>query len=101
MAAVPPTWVNAAPVERTHPMWRPFRGTPSPSSQKQALAIAQTMFEGLWDVGYLGANPMRAVMKGFAMRSSRLILTRSYAEAEWAHVQRRIYDILRGLRARG
>jgi len=92
LAAVPATWVNAAPVERTDPMWRPFRGTPSPSSQKQALVIVQTMFEGLRDAGYLVANPMRAVMKGFALPSSRLNVTRSFTEAEWAHVQRCIAD---------
>ena len=92
LAAVPAPWVNAAPVERTDPMWRPFRGTPSPSSQKQALVIVQTMFEGLRDAGYLVANPMRAVMKGFALPSSRMNVTRSFTEAEWAHVQRCIAD---------
>lgn len=92
LSAVPATWVNAAPVERTDPMWRPFRGTPSSSSQKQALVIVQTMFEGLRDAGYLVANPMRAVMKGFALPSSRLNVTRSFTEAEWAHVQRCIQD---------
>ncbi len=92
LAAVPATWVNAAPVERTDPMWRPFRGPPSPSSQKQALVIVQTMFEGLRDAGYLVANPMRAVMKGFALPSSRMNVTRSFSEAEWAHVKRCIQD---------
>jgi len=65
---------------------------PSPSSQKQALVIVQTMFEGLRDAGYLVANPMRAVMKGFALPSSRMNVTRSFTEAEWAHVQRCIAD---------
>ena len=88
LAAVPATWVNAAPVERTDPLWRPFRGTPSPESQKQALVIVQTMFEGLRDAGYVVANPMRAVMKGFALPSSRVNVSRSFTEAEWAHVQR-------------
>ncbi len=88
LTAVPATWVNAAPVERTDPMWRPFRGAPSPSSQKQALVIVQTMFEGLRDAGYLVANPMRAVMKGFSLPAAKLNVTRSFTEAEWAHVQR-------------
>jgi len=92
LSAVPASWVNSAPVERTDPMWRPFRGTPSPASQKQALVIVQTMFEGLRDAGYLVANPMRAVMKGFALPSSRLNVTRSFTEDEWAHVQRCIAD---------
>ena len=50
------------------------------------------MFEGLRDAGYLVANPMRAVMKGFALPSSRMNVTRSFTEAEWAHVQRCIAD---------
>jgi site-specific recombinase XerD len=46
------------------------------------------MFEGLRDAGYLVANPMRAVMKGFALPAQRLGVHRSFTEAEWAHVQR-------------
>jgi site-specific recombinase XerD len=92
LQAVPATWVNSMPVERTDAMWRPFRGAPSPASQKQALVIIQTMFAGLVDAGYLVANPMRAVMKGFALPSSRMNVTRSFTEAEWAHVQRCIAD---------
>ena len=87
LAAVPAPWVNAMPVERTDPLWRPFRGTPAPASQKQALVIVQTMFEGLRDAGYVVANPMRAVMKGFALPSSRLNVSRAFTEEEWAHVQ--------------
>jgi site-specific recombinase XerD len=97
LSAVPATWVNSAPVERVDPMWRPFRGTPSPASQKQALVIVQTMFEGLRDAGYLVANPMRAVMKGFALPSSRVNVTRSFSEAEWAHLQRCVQDEPAGL----
>jgi site-specific recombinase XerD len=87
LQAVPPTWVNSSPVERTDPMWRPFRGAPSPASQKQALVIIQTMFEGLLDAGYLVANPMRAVMKGFALPSSKVNIQRSFGELEWQIVQ--------------
>ncbi len=54
--------------------------------------IVQTMFEGLRDAGYLVANPMRAVMKGFALPSSRVNVSRSFTEAEWAHVQRCVAD---------
>jgi hypothetical protein len=61
LAAVPGHWVHPVPVGRTDPDWRPFRGQPSSASQKQALVIVQTMFEGLRDAGYLVANPMRSV----------------------------------------
>lgn len=88
LAAVPSAWISTVPVGRTDPMWRPFRRVLSPASQKQALVIVQTMFEGLCDAGYLVANPMRAVMKGFALPSSRVNVSRSFTEAEWEHVQR-------------
>ena len=86
LAAVPGHWVHPVPVERGDPAWRPFRGQPGPASQKQALVIAQTMFEGLRDAGYLVANPMRSVMKGFKLPKTRLDVKRSFTEAEWAHV---------------
>ena len=44
------------------------------------------MFEGLRDAGYLVANPMRSVMKGFKLPKTRLDVKRSFTEAEWAHV---------------
>jgi site-specific recombinase XerD len=86
LAAVPAHWVHPVPVERSDPAWRPFRGQPGPASQKQALVIVQTMFEGLRDAGYLVANPMRSVMKGFRLPKTRLDVKRSFTEAEWAHV---------------
>ena len=88
LQAVPDAWIHPAPVARSDPTWRPFRGQPSPASQKQALVIVQTMFEGLRDAGYLVANPMRAVMKGFKLPTSKLDLKRSFTEAEWGHVLR-------------
>lgn len=88
LATVPEHWVHPVPVERTDPAWRPFRGQPGPSSQKQALVIIQTMFESLRDAGYLVANPMRSVMKGFKLPRTRLDVKRSFTEAEWAHVLR-------------
>lgn len=84
---VPAPWINALPVERDDPAWRPFRGQLTPSSQKQALVVVQAMFEGLRDAGYLLANPMRAVMKSFALPTSRIAIERSFTEAEWSHVQ--------------
>jgi site-specific recombinase XerD len=67
-------------------MWRAFRGQPNPASQKQALVIIQTMFGALCDAGYLVANPMRALMKGFDLPTSKVDIRRSFTEAEWSHV---------------
>ena len=86
LQAVPASWIHAAPVARTDPMWRAFRGQPGPSSQKQALVILQTLFGALVDAGYLVANPMKALMKSFDLPASKMDIRRSFTEAEWAHV---------------
>ena len=93
LAAVPAAWIHAAPVQRTDPMWRAFRGQPGAASQKQALVIIQTMFGALCDAGYLVANPMRALMKGFDLPASKVDIRRSFTEAEWAHVLQCLEDI--------
>jgi site-specific recombinase XerD len=86
LQAVPASWIHPLPLERTDPLWRPFRRAPSPASQKQALVILQTMFEGLCDAGYLVANPMRSVMKTFALPVPKVQTQRAFGEREWAHI---------------
>lgn len=90
LQSVPAHWIHPLPVARHDPQWRAFRRQPNPASQKQALVIVQTLFEGLRDAGYLVANPMRSVMKGFVLPTSKLDTTRSFTQAEWAHVQRQL-----------
>ena len=86
LQAVPATWMQHRPLKRTDPAWRAFRSQPSAASQKQTLVILQTLFGGLVDAGYLVANPMRSLMKGFDLPASRMDIRRSFTEAEWAHV---------------
>ena len=86
LQAVPASWIHAAPVAREDPMWRAFRGQPGAASQKQALVILQTLFGALCDAGYLVANPMKALMKGFDLPASKMDIRRSFTEAEWQHV---------------
>ncbi len=86
LQAVPATWIQHRPLKRTDPGWRAFRKQPNADSQKQALVILQTLFGGLVDAGYLVANPMRALMKGFDLPVSKLDIRRSFTEAEWVHV---------------
>ena len=88
LRVVPGRWISPLTVARSDPQWRAFRGQPSPSSQKQALVILQTMFAGLCDAGYLVANPMRALMKGFDLPTAKVDIRRSFTEAEWQHVLR-------------
>ena len=84
--AVPASWIHPAPVVRTDPQWRAFRGQPGSPSQKQALVILQTLFTGLVDAGYLVANPMRSLMKSFDLPASKMDIKRSFTEREWNHV---------------
>jgi site-specific recombinase XerD len=86
LQAVPSTWIQYRPLKRTDPGWRAFRSQPSAASQKQALVILQTLFGALVDAGYLVANPMRSLMKGFDLPASKMDIRRSFTEAEWAHV---------------
>lgn len=86
LQSVPAGWIHPAPVTRDDPQWRAFRGQPGPASQKQALVILQTLFGALCDAGYLVANPMKALMKGFDLPASKMDIRRSFTEAEWAHV---------------
>jgi len=86
LSKVPATWIHPAPVLRGDPLWRAFRGQPAAASQKQALVIIQTMYGALCDAGYLVANPMRALMKGFDLPASKVDIKRSFTEAEWSHV---------------
>jgi site-specific recombinase XerD len=86
LQAVPATWMQRVPLKRTDPGWRAFRSQPSAASQKQALVILQTLFGGLVDAGYLVANPMRSLMKGFDLPASKMDIRRSFTETEWAHV---------------
>ena len=95
LQAVPASWIERLSVQRTDPLWRPFRAQPGAASQKQALIILQTLFSGLVDAGYLVANPMRALMKTFDLAPTKIDIRRSFTEAEWGHV----LSCLQGMKA--
>jgi site-specific recombinase XerD len=86
IAAPPADWVQGRRSARHGPAWRPFAGPLSASSQKQALVVVQVMFEGLQKSGYLVANPMAQVMKGFDLPAGRIRTERSMGRAEWAYL---------------
>jgi site-specific recombinase XerD len=87
LANVPAQWVAEMPVRRMSSAWRPFRGQPSPASQKLALTVVQAMYEGLVATGYLEANPMRAVMRTFNLPASHVRVQRSFSAAEVSHIR--------------
>lgn len=88
LGALPEGWIQPPTARRANDdRWRPFRKQLSPASIKQAIVIIQSMFAGLQEAGYLVANPMSAVSKGFALPSSSIDVHRSLTNAEWDHVQ--------------
>ncbi len=96
LQAIPSHWINPTPVPRSDPSWMPFRKQPAPSSQKQSLVILQTMFSGLVAAGYLVANPMNSLMKGFDLPTSSIDISRSFTELEWQHVLRSLKGMAPG-----
>lgn len=85
LAQTPGRWIQSGR-HTLEAEWRPFRRQLSPASQKLALVIVQTLFEGLRNAGYLAANPMSAVMKGFDLPAPCIQTDRSFTEREWAHL---------------
>jgi integrase/recombinase XerD len=52
-------WVmTGRKVARVDPFWRPFAGPLSPSSERQAFVILNTLFAWLVNAGYLAGNPL-------------------------------------------
>jgi len=96
LQAVPRTWIEPAPLKRSDPGWRAFRGQPSAASQRQALIILQALFSGLVDAGYLVANPMKALIKSFDLPHTRMDLTRSFTEKEWRFVLHCVQELPEG-----
>lgn len=61
---------------RNHPLWRPFAGTLSPASSRQALVVVNALFSWLVQAGYLAGNPLslaRRRRSKSAPRPSRLL----------------------------
>lgn len=89
--ADPPTdWVQPVAVPRDDPAWRPFRGPLQPASQRYALQVVRTMFDGLQAANVLVGNPMNALARGSAPRRAALDAERSFTAAEWAFVRARL-----------
>lgn len=79
-------WICARGVTRDSRYWRPFQGSLSPASQRQALIIIQALLQWLVDQDYLYANPMRA-QRMPAPGVSGLDTSRALTVAEWQVVQ--------------
>lgn len=84
----PARWVmrDGRKFGRPHPDWRPFAGPLSPSSQRQAIIILNTLFSWLVNAGYLASNPLSLSRQ--RTRKAKPRVTR-YLECEcsaiWSH----------------
>ncbi|HYD62195.1 MAG TPA: tyrosine-type recombinase/integrase [Noviherbaspirillum sp.] len=70
---------------RSHPDWRPFAGPLSPSSQRQAFIILNTLFSWLVNAGYLAGNPLSLSRQ--RTRKVKPRVTRYLEEDLWTEVK--------------
>jgi site-specific recombinase XerD len=70
---------------RSHPDWRPFAGPLSPSSQRQAFIILNTLFSWLVNAGYLAGNPLSLSRQ--RTRKAKPRVTRYLEEDLWTEVK--------------
>jgi integrase/recombinase XerD len=70
---------------RVHPEWRPFAGPLSPSSQRQAFIILNTLFSWLVNAGYLAGNPLSLSRQ--RARKAKPRITRYLEEDLWIEVK--------------
>lgn len=70
---------------RAHPEWRPFAGPLSPTSQRQAIIILNTLFSWLVNAGYLAGNPLSLSRQ--RARKAKPRMTRYLEEELWAEVK--------------
>jgi len=72
-------------VSRNHPLWRPFAGPLSPTSQRQAIVILNSLFAWLVNAGYLAGNPLS--LSRNRQRNAKPRITRYLDESTWNEVK--------------
>ena len=72
-------------VSRDDPMWRPFAGPLSPTSQRQAIVILNGMFSWLVNAGYLAGNPLS--LSRNRQRKAKPRITRFLDDDLWNEVK--------------
>ena len=86
-------WVMAPGRKRPRgdPAWRPFAGPLSPTSQRQATVILNTLFSWLVSAGYLAGNPLSLSRQ--RQRKAAPRITRFLDEALWQAVKDEIHGM--------
>lgn len=82
-------WIGLHGVPRWSPLWRPFEGRLSPSSQALALTILKAMMRFLQQFHYLHGNPMEAV-KPLTVMSDKIDTSRALSRVEWGAVAKHL-----------
>jgi site-specific recombinase XerD len=76
-------WTGQRGIDRFSPLWRPFEGPLSPSSQKTALVILQSMMQWLTEQNYLHNNPFKALPHLARRAVEGIDASRALTVAEW------------------
>lgn len=76
-------WTGQRGLDRFSPLWRPFEGPLSPSSQKTALVILQSMMQWLTEQDYLHNNPFKALPHLAKRPAEGIDVSRALTVAEW------------------
>lgn len=80
-------WLGPRGIERHSPLWRPFEGPLSESSQKTALVILQSMLQWLSEQNYLHNNPFKALPHLAKRPATGVDVSRALTVAEWKLVK--------------
>lgn len=70
---------------RLDPQWRPFAGPLSPTSQRQAMVILNSLFSWLVNAGYLAGNPLSLSRQRQRRAAPRI--TRFLDDALWTEIK--------------
>lgn len=70
---------------RHDPEWRPFAGPLSPTSQRQAMVILNSLFTWLVNAGYLAGNPL--ALSRQRQRKAKPRITRYLDQESWQEVK--------------
>lgn len=96
LGAPPTHWVmRGRKLPRSHPDWRPFAGPLSPTSQRQAMVVLNSMLSWLVQAGYLAGNPL-ALSRGRRRGPSAPRVKRFLDEDLWAEVRVTVASMPRG-----
>lgn len=82
----PADWVNAMPVDRTSPDWRPLRGPQNENSLRQNFTVINAFLNAMHKAGYLTAQAAEGVMPSLKLKQLRVNIDRTFDDAQWAWV---------------